>query len=105
MIGTTISPGPCRYHCGSGVSVGVSTNVGDGETVGVSVGIKVCVAVTVSVCEGRGLKVCVGSMIAVATGGEIKVNPLQPMENKAARITGKLFFKSLQWMVQFPQNA
>lgn len=92
-MGTTTSPGPCRYHCGSRVNVGASVSVGDGGMVAVSVGINVCVAVVVPVCVGSGLNVQVGSIITVGEGGTRNVNPPHPTEISVASPRIKYFFK------------
>jgi hypothetical protein len=73
--------GPCTYHCGSRVSVGVKVAVGEGVSedrrVGVFVGKNIGVIVAGGVGEGNGSAVQVGSMIGV--GGTAKLNPPQLM--------------------------
>jgi hypothetical protein len=80
-MGMMISPGPCRSHCGSGVSVGANVNVGRGVSddgrVGVYVGKKIGVTVAASVGEGDGGAVEVGTIVGV--GETTRPNPPHAM--------------------------
>ena len=91
------SPGPCRFHCGSGVKVGGTVDVGrgvsEGGTVGVSVGNTMGVIVG-WVADEDGLAVQVNSIVGVR--GTIRVNPPQPSRSDAsADIPTNVFRKLL----------
>src|SRR5215212_6200624 len=77
--------GPCMYHCGSRVTVGVSVEVGsgvsDGTKVDVPVGDTIGVMVAGGVGEGSGSVVQVGSMTGV--GAVTRLNPPHPMMKRA----------------------
>jgi hypothetical protein len=72
--------GPCLYHCGSRVNVGVNVKVGrgvsEGRRVDVFVGKNIGVRVAGGVGKGSGLVVQVAAMIAV--GEATRLNPPHP---------------------------
>ena len=90
------SPGPCTYHCGSRVGVGVDVNVGrgvsNGGVVGVSMGKRVGVIEAVSVGEGSGLAVSVGSSARVGEDPARSVNPPHPSNNRVAPVIERKIF-------------
>jgi len=80
------SPGPCRFHCGSGVSVGAKVDVGRGVSEGGKVGVFVGknMGVTVAGCVGEESEavVRVASIVGVDGTGTISVNPPHPRRKR-----------------------
>ena len=107
-----ISPGPCRYHCGSRVSVGVKVVVGSGVSeggiVGVWVGKDIGVIVAGCVGEASGLDVQMGSNVGVGAVGTISLNPPHPIRKRVKPIIQKTIFfviASLQRFDCAPQRT
>jgi hypothetical protein len=82
-MGTTISPGPWKIDCGSGVRLGAGEDVGEGVSEGWRVAVSVgkgvgeIVRVADAVAEGSGLKVPVGTNVGV--GWAMNLIPPQAM--------------------------
>jgi hypothetical protein len=95
--------GPCIYHCGSSINVGVNVKVGsgvaEGEAVDVPVGNTMGVMVAGSVGEGSRSAVQVGSMIRV--GGAKRLNPPHPISRRAVPDIQKIKFLVIARKVLF----